>query len=136
MAEQLQDSPEETIESPPRKFEYKLKLARFLLTFYIALPLVFIQESSSLPSQLLLTGLITYLLIALVVTFSPFITDGLTRSIILCADGLVLGIVSWLTQSVVYGIESLGFLVICATITTRFRSLSTAIIFAALGAAG
>lgn len=136
MAEQLQDSPEETTESPPKKFEYKLKLARFLLTFYIALPLVFIQESSSLPSQLLLTGLITYLLIALVVTFSPFITDGLTRSIILCADGLVLGIVSWLTQSVVYGIESLGFLVICATITTRFRSLSTAIIFAALGAAG
>ena len=136
MVDQALDSQAEVEESRPRQFEYKLKLARFILTSYIALPLIFVQESSGLSSQLLLTGLVTYLLIALVVTFSPFIANGLTRSITLCADGLALGIVSWLTQSVVYGIESMGFLVICATITTRFRSLSTAIIFAALGAAG
>lgn len=127
---------EESQESTPKEFGYKLKLARFLLTFYAALPLAFLKDYQSVQALAFLVGIAAYLVVTLSVCFSSLIVKSTTRKFILCLDALILGIISWMTASVVYGIESLGLLVISAAITCRFKSLSTALLFASIGAVG
>lgn len=128
--------PTEKSESSTNKFDFKLKLARVMLTAFCLLQIMLIENLFETPTNIIAGSFGLYFLVALIISFTPLIDSLLTRRIILCLDGFSLGAICWLTASILFSVEALGLIMISAAITTRFKSFGTAIFLAAIGAAG
>jgi len=128
-------APEE-ISNSTEVFDFKLKLARLMLTAFCLLQIMLIEDLFIMPTQAIAGTFGLYFIVALVLNFFPLINSLKVRRAILCLDGLALGAICWLTASILFSIEALGLIMISAAITTRFKSFGTAIFLAAVSATG
>lgn len=117
-------------------FHFKLKLSRVIFTLFAMWPVMFLDgHYLSFPNIVLIGGFSLYFLATLTISFSEAVNTRFCRCTILILDGFALGVIGWLTASSLYAVEAAGMLLISAAITTSFRAVSTAVVFAVIGAA-